>query len=142
MKREYSLLTRIAQRAEQTRRRIEPTATEDVEALMESVRQNLARVLNARHGMSECLPDYGLPALADFFVGVGNYVQTVQNAMQTAIEKYEPRLRGVRVSQVTDDDAGRTLSFRVDAVLVGRSGEHRVWYQTSLSGDGQFQVEG
>jgi type VI secretion system protein len=122
-------------------RRDGPTATEDLEALMESVRRHLGRVLNSRHGMSECLPDYGLPALSDLTIGIGDYVQTVQEAVQTAIEKYEPRLRRVRVSRVADEEQGRTLAFRVDAVLVAGSGEHRVWYQTSLQGNGQFDVE-
>ena len=142
MKREKTLLERIADRGGSIRRRSEPTATEDVDALMESVRRNLTRILNARHGMSECLPDYGLPALADLTVGIGDHVRTMQNALHTAIEKYEPRLRHVRVTRAVDDDEGRTLAFRVDAVLMGRSGEHRVWYQTSLGGNGQFDVEG
>ncbi len=147
MRREQTLLERIAERTTQARRRYEPTATEDIEALMESVRRQLARVLNARHGMSECQPDYGLPALSDMMVGIGDYIQTVQDSVETAIEKYEPRLRRVRVTRVIDDEdedqgQGRTLSFRVDAVLVSRTGEYRVWYQTSLMGNGLFDVEG
>jgi type VI secretion system protein len=109
---------------------------------MESVRLNLERIINARQGMSECLPDYGLPALSDLIVGVNDYVQIMRDAIQTAIENYEPRLRNVRVSRVQDEDGGRTLAFRVDAVLVARSGEHRVWYETSITGDGQFDVTG
>jgi hypothetical protein len=34
----------------------------------------------------------------------------------------------------------RTLAFRIDAVLVGHAGEHRVWYQSALTGNGQFEV--
>ena len=107
---------------------------------MDSVRAQLSRLLNARHGMSEAQPDYGLPALADLTIGAGDHVQKVRDAIQTAISKYEPRLRRVRVTQVADEDELRTLSFRVDAVLVSQTGEHRVWYETSLGGDGQFDV--
>lgn len=142
MGREQTLLRRIADRTQGAPRRAEPSTTEDVEALMESVQHDLARLLNSRHGMSECLPDYGLPALSDVTVGVGDHVQAMQDAIQTTIEKYEPRLRRVRVSRVVDEDEGRSLTFRVDAVLVGKSGEHRVWYQTSMAGGGQFDVEG
>lgn len=109
---------------------------------MESVRRQLRRLLNARHGMSQALPDYGLPALTDLTVGSGDYVQTVQEAIRVAVEKYEPRLRRVRVSAATsgDDDDRRTLAFRIDAVLVSESGEHRVWYQTALAGSQEFEV--
>lgn len=140
MPREQTLLERIAAREEGGGRRQEARATEDLDALMDSVRVHLARLLNARQGMSEAQPDYGLPALSDLTIGVGDYVKKVRDSIQTAIEKYEPRLRRARVTLVTDEDQERTLAFRVDAVLVSRTGEHRVWYETSLAGDGQFDV--
>jgi len=118
----------------------EPSATEDVAALMSSVRRHLQRLLNARHGLSEAMPDYGLPALTDLTIGSGDYVHAIQEAVRVAIEKYEPRLRRVRVSRVVEEDAPHTLSFRVEATLVGRTGEHRVYYETTVSGGGQFDV--
>ncbi len=139
MGREQTLLERIAA-GEHRRGRYEPSPVEDVEALMESVRRHLGRLLNARHGLSEAMPDYGLPALTDLTIGSGDYVHLIQEAIRVAIEKYEPRLRRVRVHRVVDEDAPQTLSFRVEATLIGRSGQHRVFYDTSMSGKGQFQV--
>ena len=144
MAREQTLLDRMAARGERGRARYQASATEDLDALMESVRRHLARLLNARHGMCEAVPDYGLPALADLVVGSGDYVQRVQEAIKTAVEKYEPRLRRVRVSRVADDaddkEQHRTLTFRIDAVLISQSGDHRVWYQTAVAGTGEFEV--
>ena len=143
MAREDTLLQRMASGGAGARNPYEPTATENLDALMESVRRHLVQLLNARHGMSECLSDYGLPALSDLTVGVGDHVQKVLDAIQSTIEQYEPRLRRVRVTRVVDEDEQmHTLSFRVDAVLVSKSGEHRVYYETSLDGSGQFDVEG
>ncbi len=142
MKRERTLLGRIGTGMGSPRKANEATANVDVDAIMESVRMHLVRLLNARHGMSECVPDYGLPAMADLSVDVGNYVQIVQDAIQNTIDQYEPRLRRARVTQVIDEDEQRSVSFRVDAVLGAGGREHRVWYQTSMSGDGQFDVEG
>ncbi len=140
MPREQTLLERIAAREQGAGRRFEAKATEDLDALMDSVGTHLVRLLNARQGMSEAQPDYGLPALTDLTIGVGDYVQKVREAIQVAIEKYEPRLRRARVTLIADEDEQRSLAFRVDAVLVSRTGEHRVWYETSLEGDGQFDV--
>jgi type VI secretion system protein len=146
MAREQALLERMKRRDQEVRNTYQPTAVEDIDALMESVRAHLIRLLNARHGMCECLSDYGLPALSDLIIGVGDHVQTVLNAIKATVETYEPRLRRVRVTRVVDEDEehdrGHTLSFRVDAVLVSKTGEHRVWYETSLNGNGQFDVEG
>ena len=141
MPREQTLLERIAAREEGPGRRFEAKATEDLDALMDSVGTHLVRLLNARQGMSEAQLDYGLPALTDLTVGVDDYVQKVREAIQVAIEKYEPRLRRARVTLIADEDDQRSLAFRVDAVLVSRTGEHRVWYETSLEGDGQFDVK-
>jgi len=109
---------------------------------MDSVREHLTRLLNARHGMSEALPDYGLPAMTDLTVGRGDYVRRVLEAIQTTVEQYEPRLRNVRVKPVVDEEheERQLLTFRVDAVLISQTGEHRVWYETMISGSGEFDV--
>ena len=122
------------------RGRYESSATEDLDALMDSVRDHLGRLLNARHGMSEAMPDYGLPAMTDLTIGSGDYVQRVQEAVRVAIEKYEPRLRRVRVTRADDEDSAHRLVFRVDAVLMSQTGEHRVCYETQVASSGRFDV--
>ncbi len=122
--------------------RYEATAKEDMDALVESVRRHLGRLLNSRQGMSEAAPDYGLPAMSDLVAGRDQYVQMVQDAIRTTIERYEPRLRRVRVTQQAEESKPQTLMFRVDAVLVSASGEHRVWYETAFSPKGELEVLG
>ena len=137
---ERTFLERIAEAGNQRRGTIEPSGTENVEALMESVRRHLGRLLNARHGLSEAMPDYGLPALTDLTVGSGDYVQAIQEAIRVAIKKYEPRLQRVRVKRVVKEDTPHTLSFRIDARLMGRTRGYDIFYETSLAGGGQFEV--
>jgi len=140
MAREKMLLDRIASFGGQGPGRYEVSGAENLDALMESVRRNIARLLNARHGMSEAMPDYGLPALTDLTVGSKTYVEEVQEAIRVAVEKYEPRLRRVRVTKVSDEADAHRLGFRIDASLVSQSGEHRVWYETLVTGSGEFEV--
>lgn len=141
MARERTLLERVAASREGlSSSRYEATATDNPEARMESVRRQLAKLLNARQGMSEAAPDYGLPALTDLLAGGAECVRLTQDAIRATIEKYEPRLRRVRVSHQAQEGGGQTLVFRIDAVLVGRGGEHRVWYETAFSPTGEAQV--
>ncbi|MBN2563421.1 MAG: type VI secretion system baseplate subunit TssE [Phycisphaerae bacterium] len=142
MGREQTLLDRLAHVGVRDRGRSQATTEEDVDALAESVRRNLRRLLNARQGMCEAQLDYGLPALADLATGSEDYVRRVEEAIRLTIEKYEPRLRRVRVTPHLEEARAETLVFRVDALLVGRSGELRVWYETSLAAGGQFEVAG
>lgn len=143
MGREQTFLQRLAAGARPgAQRRYQPTTAENVEELRESVRKHLARLLNARHGMSQAVPDYGLPSLVDLSTSSSEHVPAMQRAIRTAIEKYEPRLRQVRVSCLREEDtaAQRKLAFRVDAVLVGRDGEYSVGYVTEVGPDGQMEV--
>ncbi|HEY3245612.1 MAG TPA: type VI secretion system baseplate subunit TssE [Phycisphaerae bacterium] len=141
MWREQTLLDRIAASSGKSAGRYERTAQEDPDALIESVRRHLTRLLNARHEMSEALPEYGLPALTDVIIGTKDYVEIVRDAIRVAIEKFEPRLRRVRVMRINEDAAsGHILSFRVEAMLVGRVVEYRVAYDTLLTGSGAIDV--
>jgi len=91
--------------------------------------------------MSEAQPDYGLPVLSDVLHGSGDHVSVVERAIRTTIEKYEPRLRRVRITRAVEEGATEPwLAFRVDALLVASDGEHKVWYQTNLTSTGCFEV--
>jgi len=137
---EDSLLDRITAGEARSRGSAGATAAEDVELLMGSVQRHLVRLLNSRHGLAQAAPDYGLPAMSDLVMGGPGYVDRVRKAILVAVQKYEPRLRRVRVERANDDEVSQRLAFRVEGVLVGRSGEHRVFYETSLAGSGQFDV--
>jgi type VI secretion system protein len=143
MGRELSLLERLAAGGQEGGTlRGRPSAEDDLEARMESVRRNIIRLLNARQGMSETVPDYGMPALADLLADSENVVRRVQEAIRTTIEKYEPRLRQVRVSHSPDAGDRQTLVFRIDGVLTSPNGQQRVWYQTAIAPGGNLEVTG
>ena len=140
MARERMLLDRLADRGDPHYGRFGPSAREDLDALMESVRRHLDRLLNARHDMCETAPDYGLPALTDLTIGSGDYVHRVQAAIREAIKKYEPRLRHVNVGRVADEEHPHMVSFRIEARLVGETDEVPVCYETTVTGNGDFEV--
>lgn len=116
---------------------------ESLGVLMESVRRHLSQLLNSCQGMSEALPAYGLPSLVDLSLGMGLNPQVLADAVRATVEKYEPRLERVRVSWDSEQEsAGRRPSYRLDAVLVGRHGRQRVWYEVTLSSNGRIAVTG
>ncbi len=134
-----------------------PPAEEDLDALMESVRSNLVRLLNARWRMCETLPvqwgpepgdakpEYGLPALADISIGKRGHAQAIENDLKVAIDAFEPRLRNARVSRIVTEegDPKGMLSFRITGQLRTRTGnDQSVWYETEVTREGDFGVEG
>ncbi len=137
---EGSLLDRISAGEFRQRSSAAASSAEDVELLMGSVQRNLVRLFNARHDLAQAAPDYGLPALSDLTIGAESYVERVRKSILVAVRKYEPRLRRVRVEHAAGGEDSQRLTFRVEGILVGRSGEHRVFYETSIAGSGQFDV--
>ncbi|HWL92108.1 MAG TPA: type VI secretion system baseplate subunit TssE, partial [Phycisphaerae bacterium] len=103
--------------------------------------RHLRKLLNSRQDMSEAHPDYGLPALTDMTVGVSDNRRLLE-AIRGTIEKYEPRLRHVRVALREDVSTNQTPVFRVEGALLSKGGEHRVWYETAVRKTGLFDVEG
>ncbi|MBK8269751.1 MAG: type VI secretion system baseplate subunit TssE [Planctomycetes bacterium] len=118
------------------------TTVENLDELLESVRKNLGRLLNARQGMCETVPDYGLPALTDLTIGTTDYLRKLLDSIRDTIERYEPRLRSVRVSLREEDSSNTKKVFRVEGMLVSKSGEHRVWYDTAVRASGRFDIDG
>lgn len=64
-----------------------------------SICSHLTRLLNARQGSLQHLPDYGLPDITEIYQGLPYSVNTLMQAIKNTIEKYEPRLRHVQVLQ-------------------------------------------
>ena len=142
MAQEHTLLRRIGKYGSRgVDRPREASAVDNVRALEESVRLHLNQLLNSRHGMSEALPDYGLPALTDLTGGTANYARLLQEAIRLAVEKYEPRLRRVRVTRQEEDETAQKMVFRVEGELQSRSGRVGVSYQAAVADNGHFDVK-
>ena len=63
----------------------------------ESIRCNLSRVLGARQGAVQALPDYGLPDINDLTLSRSELQSMLSSAIEQLVVRYEPRLRNPRV---------------------------------------------
>jgi type VI secretion system protein ImpF len=117
-----------------------------------AVRRDLENLLNTR---SRCLSwppaleelpaslvNYGLPDFTNTYARAVEDPASLCNAIQFAIEQFEPRLRDVRVEMLPSDVATeRALRFRIDATLYVEPVEDRVFYSSSLEpSTGNFEV--
>jgi type VI secretion system protein len=82
-----------------------------------SITAHLRHLLNTRQGDSEAAPDYGVPDFTDYLHNFPGGLSDMQVAIQTAIEKYEPRLNQVSVKPVSLSPHALTLQFEVRARL-------------------------
>jgi len=109
-----------------------PAPTTGTAALRDSIRANLERLLNSHEGLSAACPDYGLPELVAILRGLPDTRGEIERAIQRAIESFEPRLGGVRVTFI--DDARRALvaCFRITAHLVADRNREPLSFETEM----------
>jgi len=117
------------------------TIQENTNILAESVLIHLQKMLNTRHGFSETLEDYGLPDMVDLFQEAAQARSVMEKAIRNTIEKYEPRLRNVRVQTVRNEDDQLSLRFEIKAELVTSEERAAVLFETYLDTTGEVKVE-
>lgn len=105
--------------------------------LLVSVHDHLIRLLNARQGVLEHLPDYGLPDLDMFYRELPYSEQDIAFSVKQVIEKYEPRLRNVRVQPRTRDIRRCVVRMEISGLLADGTA---VRFQTLFKSNYQAQV--
>jgi len=98
--------------------------------LLRSISSNLDRLFNTRSGTIQHLPDYGLPDITEIYRDIPDSVAKLQQAIRTTAEKYEPRLRRVRVHHQQTDPFDMRLIFLIAGELPDR---RKVQFQTTFS---------
>ncbi len=99
-------------------------------------------MFNSRQGHSLTAPDYGLPDLTSLVRGSRESVSELEEALRQCIERYEPRLTDVTVSNVLSEEDPFHMKFKITARLVVGNRESGVWYETSIGPEGRVEVRG
>ncbi len=105
-------------------------ATPEQEQRLSSVLSNLNRLFNTRQGALPHLPGYGLPEAAIIYRDAQYPVEELRLNIKEAVERYEPRLRRVRIERQPDADDDIRIAFLILAEL--QDGV-RVRLQTKIS---------
>ena len=108
---ESSLFERLLNpRLEEERR-----ASVDFDRLVESVRRNLTNMLNSRRGGVPIQADYGAPEFSTVVYTMPRSLSAFQQAIKSSVEKYEPRLRNVRVNFERSEEHELLLHFAISS---------------------------
>lgn len=110
---ERTLFERLADPEPPGARRLEL----NMDRLKRSVLRHLQHMLNSRHGHAPAQPDYGIPDLNEFMFEFPDSITPMRVAIERSIEKYEPRLKDVRATWVTDENDPLNIRFEVTARL-------------------------
>ena len=108
--------------------------------LVESVLAHLRQILNTRQGSAPIAPDFGVPDFLDFLQTYPDSVREIERSIRAAILAYEPRLQGVRVTFIPQEDDVLALRFQITARIAGEGGG-TVRFETVVDTDGKIAVK-
>ncbi len=79
--------------------------------LIYSIMDHLNRMFNTRKGSIPHLVDYGLPDISEIYRKMPDGIEELKDAIKRTVERYEPRLKNVRVVRREDNQADARLVF-------------------------------
>lgn len=108
---------------------------------LQSILDNLTRLFNSRREALAHIPDYGLPDISQVYRDLPYSRDGLRVAIKEAVEKYEPRLRRVRVEKYEkgeDEEYDMRESFIVTGELL--KGQ-KVQFQTTFTSNELAEVK-
>jgi len=135
--REHRLLDRIRLAAKNPSRRV----TEDPKQMIRSVQEHLQRILNTRQGNVPIADDYGIPDFTNLMSGFPESRRAIERTIRNTIQTFEPRLQGVRVVFLDQQEDKLTLSFQISAQLVLAGHKDPVTFESVLDAGGRIEVK-
>ncbi|TWT41800.1 lysozyme-like protein [Phycisphaerae bacterium RAS1] len=132
-----TLLERIRRPGPSGARQLRVSAGE----VSDSILKNLQDILNTAQG--NCLIDhnYGLPHMTAIRSAMPRSIASFEAAIRTTIEKFEPRLKNVRVVHAPKRSDGMELRFDISGVVIDEDGRTTVRFQTFADEDGKLVVK-
>lgn len=88
----------------------------DPDAVLTSIIESLRRILNSGWGDASIDGRYGLPDLRGLVRNMPQSADGMKEAIKEAVERFEPRLKRVRVRRIDDPDSHR-VHFEIVAEL-------------------------
>jgi type VI secretion system protein len=135
--REEMLLERIKTWEKEPMRRNK----EDSRRIVDSVLRHLQRILNTKQGNVPIAEDYGVPDFTDFLDDLPDSVREIEKTLRLTIQKYEPRLKAVKVSLIPQEEDLLSLRFQIVAKLTTES-KTQVLFETIIDTDGKVSIKG
>jgi len=116
------------------------TPIEDVpvkDRRMRSVMDHLSRIFNIRRGSIPHLKDYGIPDMSEIYRKMPDGIEELRDAIKETIEKYEPRMRNVRILPRESEGDKLKLIFMISGEITGLG---LVRYETTFTSTGSSSI--
>jgi type VI secretion system protein len=128
---------RLLERIKAWEKKPERRSKEDPRRTKYSIKEHLERILNTKTGNVPIADDYGVPDFTDLLRTYPDSVRDFERSIKHTIQKYEPRLKVVRLNLLPPDENLLSLRFKIVAKLV--STQENLSIETVLDSDGKMK---
>ena len=109
--------------------------------MIDSILRHLEQIMNTRWGSTQIAEDYGVPDFTDLSTGFPDGLRDLERTIRNTIQKYEPRLKSVRVKFIPQEETMLAVSFQIVAQLILDEGKNPVTFQTVMDSDGKVTIK-
>jgi type VI secretion system protein len=135
--RERRLLERIANWDDGAQR----TNQTQVDVLVRSVLDHLARLLNTRQGSAQIDPNFGVPDFTNLAGGMAaGSTREIEDEIRRMVLKYEPRMKSPKITLNREQSDVLSIGFALEGVLDVDDREIPLQISTTIGSNGKIDV--
>ncbi len=114
----------------------------DPKRMVDSIIRHLERILSTRRGSVQIGEDYGIPDVTDLTSGLPDSLRDLERMIRNTIQKYEPRLKAVRIKFIPQEENMLAVSFQIVTRLILEEEKDPVVFESVLDSDGKVTIRG
>jgi type VI secretion system protein len=133
---------RLTERIRSWNRAPDRRVGQDPKRMIDSIVRHLERILNTRQGSVQIAEDYGIPDFTDLSSGFPDALRDLERTIRNTIQKYEPRLKSVRVKFIPQEETALAVSFQIVGRLILEEEKNPITFQSVMDSDGKFTIRG
>jgi len=107
--------------------------------LRQSIAANLERIFGSREMHAPAQLDYGMPDPNTILHAQDGGADTLRKRLKECVERYEPRLRKVRVLHIESAEIGHQIQFALSATLQSDPPEP-ITLDATIAANGRIRV--
>ncbi len=115
--------------------------SDDPREMIRSIQMHLQRILNTRRGSVPIAADYGVPDFTDYMSTYPESQRDIEKALKQTIQRFEPRLKSVRVTFLPQEENFLTLNFEIKAKLALGNGREPIIFESMIDSDGHIKIK-
>jgi len=133
---------RLTERIRSWKREPDRRGGHDPKQMIDSIIRHLERILNTRQGSVLIADDYGIPDFTNLSSGFSDALRDLERTIRNTIQKYEPRLKSVRVKFIPQEETTLAVSFQIVGQLILEEEKNPITFQSVMDSDGKFTIRG